>query len=77
MLEFLEDYDTVFLGIVGFSVIFFIFVITKATIEVRRYMEKEKRIKGIEDRYDQLRQHRKNLIVKLNKLFSIASLLLG
>lgn len=63
MIEFLEDYDTVYLAVVGFSIIFFVFVITKSIIEIRRFVAKEKKIQKLESKYDHLRQHRQNLIV--------------
>jgi hypothetical protein len=80
MLDFLEDYDTLYIGLIGFSIIFFIAVITQAIREIRIYVKKEKAISKIETRYDNMRQHRQNLIVKkIQKipLRILASLLLG
>jgi len=64
MLEFLEEYDTLYLALVGFSIIFFTAVITQTVREIRRFVEKEKALTKIEKRYDGMRQHRQNLIVK-------------
>lgn len=65
ILDFIEDTDPVYLSLIGFSIIFFSVVITKAVSEVKRQVRKEKAIRKLENRYDSLCQHRSNLIVSV------------
>ena len=64
MLKFLENYDLMYLSMIGFSTILFTYVITKTVLEIRRFVKKEKAITKLEKKYDNLRQHRENLIVR-------------
>jgi len=78
IMDFIEDSDPVVLITVAFSVIFFAVVITKAVQEVKKRVRKEKAITKLEEKYDNLCQHRNNLIVSESDHFNEpAPLLLG
>jgi hypothetical protein len=77
VLNYIEDTDPVFLSILAFSAIFFTIVITMAVKEVKRKVRKEKAIRKLENRYDNLCQHRSNLIVSSLFLTAFSTTITG
>merc|ERR1712032_99157 len=58
----LSDADPIFVSLSVFSVIFFSVVITKTVKNINAYRAKERELNKVEERYDQLCEHRQNLL---------------
>ena len=63
--------DLYYIFTVGFSSIFFLAIIYYSYINIRAYVEKQKELNRLDDRYDDLKRHRQNLIVGLPLLSTI------